>query len=53
MGLTQGLFATQLRDIPAYGFMFGFYELSKTMMLQPGEDKKNLDSSRVRDYSKI
>jgi len=41
-GMYQGLGATFLRDIPSNAAYFGFYELSRKVMLKEGETVANL-----------
>lgn len=46
-GMYQGLGATFLRDIPSNASYFGFYELSRRLMLKPGQTLNDLPAWKV------
>ncbi|KAJ8348516.1 hypothetical protein SKAU_G00271050 [Synaphobranchus kaupii] len=43
-GLFQGMSSTWLREVPGYFFFFGGYEISRTLLMQPGCSKDQLDA---------
>jgi solute carrier family 25 carnitine/acylcarnitine transporter 20/29 len=46
-GMYQGLGATFLRDIPSNASYFGFYELSRKLMVKPGQTVTDLPAWKV------
>eukprot|EP01132_Coremiostelium_polycephalum_P006246 gene6246-7777_t len=46
-GIYQGLGPTLLRDIPANGLYFGFYELTRRMLLSGNEKLEDLSATKV------
>jgi len=43
----RGLTPTLVREMPGYFFFFGGYELSRSMMCQPGQSKDDIGKQKT------